>query len=527
MKKHYFSLALTLLLGLHLNAEENGWYSSLGYQIGESNQQMSVNQKVLESQQQLKKVLTQAQNLANEMSAPSPTTPIVSQEQIKLQGNISTEDANRNIWGNNPTQVAASSVLQAANNIATTFKQDSQGTNPWTKPSNTHNTLCDVGQSSCNVLDDLQGIINGASAERILPLKTDLPKDKSSPHWNNSGSSPSSVYIDYSITNIVNAAQSSIQAITLTRENESLADKLPTDITNSNVSSVYDTLNTLISNNSKIHNANMNVGNELNYIAQNVDYFGLGGFTTQEIQSGGSDARLASLWYLLNGKQPDYKQGVANYTPYAQGGFIKEQNALASAYQNINKSSLALYNATKSAETTTNSGVLNGVGFSIGYKHFFGKKKAWGLRVLGFVDYNHTYIKADNDYFSTTASLLTYGGGIDILYNFINDKELKNKNKLSVGTMLGVAFGHSTWLSTLHDKLSSYGSINATNYQLLWNFGMRINLAHYKNHQYRNANGFELGIKIPSFSTNYYNNNGTKLSYGRIFSFYFNYVHAF
>ncbi|WP_208370731.1 Hop family adhesin SabA, partial [Helicobacter pylori] len=66
-----------------------------------------------------------------------------------------------------------------------------------------------------------------------------------------------------------------------------------------------------------------------------------------------------------------------------------------------------------------NNGALNGLGVQVGYKQFFGKKKAFGLRYYGFFDYNHGYIKSS--FFNSSSDIWTYGGGSDLLVNIIND----------------------------------------------------------------------------------------------------------
>ncbi len=66
-----------------------------------------------------------------------------------------------------------------------------------------------------------------------------------------------------------------------------------------------------------------------------------------------------------------------------------------------------------------NNGALNGLGVQVGYKQFFGESKRWGLRYYGFFDYNHGYIKSS--FFNSSSDIWTYGGGSDLLVNFIND----------------------------------------------------------------------------------------------------------
>ncbi|MUT74828.1 outer membrane beta-barrel protein, partial [Helicobacter pylori] len=82
-------------------------------------------------------------------------------------------------------------------------------------------------------------------------------------------------------------------------------------------------------------------------------------------------------------------------------------------------------------DTQSNNGAMNGIGVQVGYKQFFGKKRNWGLRYYGFFDYNHAFIKSS--FFNSASDVWTYGVGMDVLYNFINDKNtnfLGKNNKL-------------------------------------------------------------------------------------------------
>ncbi|PDW68645.1 hypothetical protein BB449_04675, partial [Helicobacter pylori] len=97
-----------------------------------------------------------------------------------------------------------------------------------------------------------------------------------------------------------------------------------------------------------------------------------------------------------------------------------------------------------------NNGAMNGLGVQVGYKQFFGESKRWGLRYYGFFDYNHGYIKS----------------------SFFN----------------------------------SSSDVNTSNFQFLFNLGLRTNLAtaKKKDSEHSAQHGIELGIKIPTITTNYY-----------------------
>ncbi|WP_231231241.1 Hop family adhesin SabA [Helicobacter pylori] len=179
-----------------------------------------------------------------------------------------------------------------------------------------------------------------------------------------------------------------------------------------------------------------------------------------------------------------------------------------------------------------NNGALNGLGVQVGYKQFFGESKRWGLRYYGFFDYNHGYIKSS--FFNSSSDIWTYGGGSDLLYNFLNDKATKKNNKLSVGLFGGIQLAGTTWLNSQYVNLTAFNNpysakVNTTNFQFLFNLGLRTNLAtaKKKDSEHSAQHGIELGIKIPTINTNYYSFLGTKLEYRRLYSVYLNYVFAY
>ncbi|WP_120828548.1 Hop family adhesin SabA [Helicobacter pylori] len=179
-----------------------------------------------------------------------------------------------------------------------------------------------------------------------------------------------------------------------------------------------------------------------------------------------------------------------------------------------------------------NNGAMNGLGVQVGYKQFFGKKKAFGLRYYGFFDYNHGYIKSS--FFNSSSDIWTYGGGSDLLYNFLNDKATKKNNKLSVGLFGGIQLAGTTWLNSQYVNLTAFNNpysakVNASNFQFLFNLGLRTNLAtaKKKDSEHSAQHGIELGVKIPTINTNYYSFLGTQLQYRRLYSVYLNYVFAY
>ncbi len=182
-----------------------------------------------------------------------------------------------------------------------------------------------------------------------------------------------------------------------------------------------------------------------------------------------------------------------------------------------------------------NNGAMNGIGVQMGYKQFFGKKRNWGLRYYGFFDYNHAYIKSN--FFNSASDVWTYGVGMDALYNFINDKNtnfLGKNNKLSVGLFGGFALAGTSWLNSEFVNLTMMNGIynanvSTSNFQFLFNLGLRMNLARpkKKNSDHAAQHGIELGFKIPTINTSYYSFMGTELEYRRMYSLFLNYVFAY
>ncbi|GAA6994605.1 outer membrane protein [Helicobacter pylori] len=179
-----------------------------------------------------------------------------------------------------------------------------------------------------------------------------------------------------------------------------------------------------------------------------------------------------------------------------------------------------------------NNGAMNGLGVQVGYKQFFGESKRWGLRYYGFFDYNHGYIKSS--FFNSSSDVWTYGGGSDLLVNIINDSITRKNNKLSVGLFGGIQLAGTTWLNSQYVNLTALNNpysakVNASNFQFLFNLGLRTNLAMKKKEDSEHSaqHGIELGIKIPTINTNYYSFLGAKLEYRRLYSVYLNYVFAY
>ncbi|RKV42720.1 hypothetical protein DD763_01520, partial [Helicobacter pylori] len=149
--------------------------------------------------------------------------------------------------------------------------------------------------------------------------------------------------------------------------------------------------------------------------------------------------------------------------------------------------------------------------------------------------YNHAYIKSN--FFNSASDVWTYGVGMDALYNFINDKNtnfLGKNNKLSVGLFGGFALAGTSWLNSQQVNLTMMNGIynanvSASNFQFLFDLGLRMNLARPKKKDSDHAaqHGIELGFKIPTINTDYYSFMGAELEYRRMYSLFLNYVFAY
>ncbi|GAA8986252.1 outer membrane protein [Helicobacter pylori] len=302
----------------------------------------------------------------------------------------------------------------------------------------------------------------------------------------------------------------------------------------------------------KPYRKNVNLNAEIDSIQRNVSYYG------NRIDSALSVARDV---YNLKSNQASIVAAYSNANslsqeisklPYNQVNtkdivtLSHDQNAPAAGqynYQinpeqqsNLNQALAAMSNnpfkKVGMISSQNNNGALNGLGVQVGYKQFFGESKRWGLRYYGFFDYNHGYIKSS--FFNSSSDIWTYGGGSDLLVNFINDSVTRKNNKLSVGLFGGIQLAGTTWLNSQYVNLTALNNpysakVNTSNFQFLFNLGLRTNLATAKKEDSEHSaqHGIELGIKIPTINTNYYSFLGTQLQYRRLYSVYLNYVFAY
>ncbi|MCQ2693266.1 outer membrane protein [Helicobacter pylori] len=294
---------------------------------------------------------------------------------------------------------------------------------------------------------------------------------------------------------------------------------------------------------------NVNLNKEINAVQNNVNYYG------NRIDSALSVARDV---YNLKSNQTEIVTAYNNAKnlseeisklPYNKVNVTnivmspKDSTANQHQYQinpeqrsNLNQALAAMSNNPFKnigmISSQNNNGALNGLGVQVGYKQFFGESKRWGLRYYGFFDYNHGYIKSS--FFNSSSDIWTYGGGSDLLVNIINDSITRKNNKLSVGLFGGIQLAGTTWLNSQYVNLTAFNNpysakVNTSNFQFLFNLGLRTNLAtaKKKDSEHSAQHGIELGIKIPTINTNYYSFLGTKLEYRRLYSVYLNYVFAY
>ncbi|PDX42038.1 hypothetical protein BB474_05990 [Helicobacter pylori] len=191
---------------------------------------------------------------------------------------------------------------------------------------------------------------------------------------------------------------------------------------------------------------------------------------------------------------------------------------------------LSQYAAAKS----TQHGMSNGLGVSLGYKYFFGKARKLGLRHYFFFDYGFSEIGLANQ--SVKANIFAYGVGTDFLWNLF--RRTYNTKALNFGLFAGVQLGGTTWLSSLRqqiiDNWGSANDIHSTNFQVALNFGVRTNFAEFKrfakkfhNQGVISQKSVEFGIKVPLINQAYLNSAGADVSYRRLYTFYINYIMGF
>ncbi|MGN8415497.1 Hop family outer membrane protein HopL [Helicobacter pylori] len=206
------------------------------------------------------------------------------------------------------------------------------------------------------------------------------------------------------------------------------------------------------------------------------------------------------------------------------------QNAQNQANNYGSQPVLSQYAAAKS----TQHGMSNGLGVSLGYKYFFGKARKLGLRHYFFFDYGFSEIGLANQ--SVKANIFAYGVGTDFLWNLF--RRTYNTKALNFGLFAGVQLGGATWLSSLRqqiiDNWGNANDIHSTNFQVALNFGVRTNFAEFKrfakkfhNQGVISQKSMEFGIKVPLINQAYLSSAGADVSYRRLYTFYINYIMGF
>ncbi|WQX79023.1 outer membrane protein [Helicobacter pylori] len=294
---------------------------------------------------------------------------------------------------------------------------------------------------------------------------------------------------------------------------------------------------------------NVNLNKEINAVQNNVSYYGNRLDSALSVARDvynlkSNQANIVTAYSNANNlsqeiaKLPHNKVNVTNIVMSPKDPTADQHQYQINPEQqsNLNQALAAMSNnpfkKVGMISSQNNNGALNGLGVQVGYKQFFGESKRWGLRYYGFFDYNHGYIKSS--FFNSSSDIWTYGGGSDLLVNIINDSITRKNNKLSVGLFGGIQLAGTTWLNSQYMNLTAFNNpysakVNTSNFQFLFNLGLRTNLATAKKKDSERSaqHGIELGIKIPTINTNYYSFLGTKLEYRRLYSVYLNYVFAY
>ncbi len=657
MKKR-FLLSLSLTASL-LCAEDNGFFVSAGYQIGEAVQMVkntgelkNLNDKYEQLNSSLAQVAALRQSIenannyalvkesisnlisfANNNSQNKDLSPIYSSAQAVLTSILAfwtLYAGNALTFNVEGLTTSTSQNGQGFSNVPLTArcsKQDSKNCMPiatYQKMKNlaeslqkAQGTLCALNENGCNTANQDQGATISSALNTAKELMDLISATNTNMDWSrikiNGLLVPSEVRGDkngsttkyegkitsnnpvtsYALfQNIYKMLPYLQESLKLSEQNKSKSDGLQGQVTGDNTNPNYDkeiynfaqNQQTILSNAKSIFNLfnsipkdqfeylqvgylkipplgttptkpyrkNVNLNAEIDSIQRNVSYYG------NRLDSALSVAKDV---YNLKSNQ---KEIVAAYSgaknlseeisqfPYNQVNtkdivhYLDDKNAPAAGQYNyqINQEQASNLSQALAAmsnnpfknigmiSSQSNNGALNGLGVQVGYKQFFGESKRWGLRYYGFFDYNHGYIKSS--FFNSSSDIWTYGGGSDLLVNFVNDSVTRKNNKLSVGLFGGIQLAGTTWLNSQYVNLTALNNpysakVNTSNFQFLFNLGLRTNLATAKKEDSEHSaqHGIELGIKIPTINTNYYSFLGAKLEYRRLYSVYLNYVFAY
>ncbi len=657
MKKR-FLLSLSLTASL-LFAEDNGFFVSAGYQIGEAAQMVkntgelkNLNDKYEQLNQYLNQVASLRQSIknannyelvrqsisnlisfANNNSQNKDLSPIYSSAQAVLTSILAfwtlyagnaltfnveglTTSTSQNGQGFSNVPLTAKCSQQGSKNcmpIATYKKmkalaeslQKAQG------------TLCALNENGCNTANQDQGATISSALNTAKELMDLISATNTNMDWSkikiNGLLVPSEVRGDkngsttkyegkitsnnpvtsYALfQNIYKMLPYLQESLKLSEQNKSKSDGLQGQVTGDNTNPNYDkeiynfaqNQQTILSNAKSIFNLfnsipkdqfeylqvgylkipplgmtptkpyrkNVNLNAEIDSIQRNVSYYGnridsalsvakdvynLKSNQTQIVAAYNGAKNLSQELSQLPYNQVNTKDIVTlpydkNAPAAGQYNYQINQEQASNLSQALAAMSNNPFKKIGMIASQSNNGALNGLGVQVGYKQFFGESKRWGLRYYGFFDYNHGYIKSS--FFNSSSDIWTYGGGSDLLVNFINDSVTRKNNKLSVGLFGGIQLAGTTWLNSQYVNLTALNNpysakVNTSNFQFLFNLGLRTNLATAKKEDSEHSaqHGIELGIKIPTINTNYYSFLGAKLEYRRLYSVYLNYVFAY
>ncbi|PDX37036.1 outer membrane protein [Helicobacter pylori] len=213
--------------------------------------------------------------------------------------------------------------------------------------------------------------------------------------------------------------------------------------------------------------------------------------------------------------------------------FAQSQNRMLSSLSSQIAQISNSLNALDPSSYSKNISSMYGVSLSVGYKHFFTKKKNQGLRYYLFYDYGYTNFGFVGNGFDGLGKMNNhlYGLGIDYLFNFIDNA----KKHSSVGFYVGFALAGSSWVGSglgmwvsqtgfINNYLTDYqAKMHTSFFQIPLNFGVRVNVDRH--------NGFEMGLKIPLAVNSFYETHGkglnTSLFFKRLVVFNVSYVYSF
>ncbi|GAA9120844.1 Hop family outer membrane protein HopA [Helicobacter pylori] len=483
----------TILLSLMVSsllAEDDGVFMSVGYQIGEAAQMVKNTgeiQKVSNAYENLNNLLTRYNELKQTASSTDSST-------AQAIDNLK-ESANRLKTTPNTANQAVSSALSSA---VAMWQVIASNLANGTLPTDKYNKINTIAQSLQNTLENKNTANNNTTIENdyehllgqastiINTLQSQCPKidGGNGKPWGINASGNACNIFGNTFSAITSMIDSAKKAAEQSRRTDPEKPNQPNTFTNAdftkNLNQVSSVINDTIS-----YLKGENLETIYNTLQKTP---GSKGFQSLVSRS--------SYSYSLNETQYSQFQTTTKefgHNPFRSVGLINSQS---------------------------NNGAMNGVGVQLGYKQFFGKNKFFGIRYYAFFDYNHAYIKSN--FFNSASNVFTYGAGSDLLLNFINGGSNQNR-KVSFGIFGGIALAGTTWLNSQFVNLKTTTSIynakiNNTNFQFLFNTGLRIQGIHH---------GVELGVKIPTINTNYYSFMGAKLAFRRLYSVYFNYVLAY